>query len=366
MAAVREGNDETWSGRVAFILAAIGSAVGIGNLVRFPYEAGENGGGAFVIVYLLAVFLIGLPVLMAELFLGRRGGGSSVTAIQRLGRAEGSSPLWAAMPWIAMTASFLIVTFYSVVSGWLLSYVVVMVGEVVSSVAERGVGALAGPAFLGESPEDITATFTSLLSSPGRMILFHAIFVGCCTIIVSRGIKGGIEKASILLMPIFFLLLIGLSIISLVIGDSGAAFEFLFAPDFEKLGQQFLNGGLLVDAVGQAFFSLGLGSALMMTYGIYLSRSTNIPSAAVTVAGCDTLVALVAGLAVFPIVFQFGLEPAGGLGLIFGPLLLAFSQMPFGGLFGVAFFCMGVFAALTSAISLFEVPTAVAKGEHDL
>ncbi|MEM9837571.1 MAG: sodium-dependent transporter [Pseudomonadota bacterium] len=366
MAVSREGKDETWSGRAAFVLAAIGSAVGIGNLVRFPYQAGENGGGAFVIVYMLAVFAIGLPVLMAELFLGRRGGGTPVAAIQRLAKAEGASSMWGWMAWIGLLASFLIVTFYSVIAGWLLYFMVYLIGDLFSSIGANGLGALAGSAFDGKSNDEITATFPALLASPGTMIFYHGVFMVLCTFIVSRGVKGGIEKAATLLMPVFFFLLVVLSIISMATGDAGAALNFLFAPKLDQLGQQFLNGEILVNAVGQAFFSLSLGSALMITYGIYLSRDTSIPGAATTVAGADTGVALIAGLAVFPVVFQYGLEPAGGLGLIFGPLLLAFSQMPFGSIFGIAFFAMGVFAALTSAISLFEVPASHAKGDFYL
>lgn len=366
MAITRGGKDETWSGRAAFVLAAIGSAVGIGNLVRFPYQAGDNGGGAFVIVYILAVFAIGLPVLMAELFLGRRGGGTPVAAIERLAAAEGASGAWSMMAWLGLIGSFLIVSFYSVIAGWLLYFMVFLAGDLVTAVGEGGLGALFGPAFAGRDQDAITATFTDLLASPGKMILYHGLFISLCTAIVSRGVKGGIEAAATLLMPLFFILLVVLSIISMSIGDANAALDFLFAPKLDRLGAQFLNGEILVSAVGQAFFSLSLGSALMLTYGIYLSRETSIPGAATTVAASDTAVALIAGLAVFPVVFQYDLEPAGGLGLIFGPLLIAFSQMPFGGIFGVAFFAMGVFAALTSAISLFEVPAAHAKGDFYL
>lgn len=366
MAVSRSGKDETWSGRAAFVLAAIGSAVGIGNLVRFPYQAGDAGGGAFVIVYLLAVFFIGLPVLMAELYLGRRGGGTPVAAIARLAKAEGATAAWSWMSWIGMLASFLIVTFYSVIAGWLLYYMVRLFGDLVTVIGTEGLGAIASPAFPGQNPTAITDTFGELLRSPGTMILYHGLFISLCTIIVSRGVKGGIEKASTLLMPVFFVLLVGLCIVSMVTGDTAAALDFLFRPKLDRLAAEFMDGSILVNAVGQAFFSLSLGSALMVTYGIYLSRDTSIPNAATTVASADTLVALIAGLAVFPIVFQYNLEPAGGLGLIFGPLLLAFSQMPFGALFGTAFFAMGVFAALTSAISLFEVPAAHAKGDFYL
>ncbi|GGY52515.1 sodium-dependent transporter [Parvularcula lutaonensis] len=366
MAVTRSGSDEHWSGRAAFVLAAIGSAVGIGNLVRFPYQAGENGGGAFVIVYILAVFAIGLPVLMAELFIGRRGGGTPVAAIRRLAKAEGASTAWALMGWIGIFASFLIVTFYSVISGWLLYYAWSLLGDIAGNIAEMGLAGIAQPAFAGDSEDSITSRFPELLANPGRQVLFHGLFIGLATFIVSRGVKGGIEKAATWLMPVFFFLLVALSVTSLIIGDAASALDFLFRPKFDALASQFMNGEILVNAVGQAFFSLSLGSALMITYGIYLERDQNIPAAATTVASADTAVALISGLAIFPIVFAFNLEPAGGLGLIFGPLLLAFNQMPFGALFGLAFFIMAVFAALTSAISLFEVPAAWAKGDIDL
>jgi NSS family neurotransmitter:Na+ symporter len=366
MAVSKSGQDETWSGKAAFVLAAIGSAVGIGNLVRFPYVAGDSGGGAFVLIYLLAVFAIGLPVLMAELFIGRRGGGTPIAAIRRLAKADGASGSWTLMGWIGMFASFGIVTFYSVIAGWLLYYAYVMVGDIAGNIGASGIAGLASPAFAGEGAEEITGRFGALLSSPGTMILFHGIFIAISTFIVTRGVKGGIEKAATWLMPVFFFLLVALSIISLVIGDAVSALSFLFAPDFGKLAADIKDGSVLINAVGQAFFSLSLGSALMLTYGIYLGRDTSIPGAATTVAFADTGVALIAGLAVFPVVFAFGLEPAGGLGLIFGPLLLAFNQMPFGALFGLAFFIMAVFAALTSAISLFEVPAAWAKGDNTL
>jgi NSS family neurotransmitter:Na+ symporter len=266
------------------------------------------------------------------------------------------------MSWIGMAASFMIVTFYSVIAGWLLYFMVVMFGDAWAS----GISGISGPAFANQSADEIQGLLPALLASPGQMILYHGIFITLCTFIVSRGVKGGIEKAATLLMPIFFILLVGLSIISMSTGDAAAALDFLFRPKLDALASQFLNGEILVNAVGQAFFSLSLGSALMITYGIYLGRDQSVPGAATTVAGADTFVALIAGLAIFPVVFQFGLEPAGGLGLIFGPLLLAFSQMPFGSLFGAAFFAMGVFAALTSAISLFEVPAAHAKGDFYL
>ncbi|MEM0929388.1 MAG: sodium-dependent transporter [Pseudomonadota bacterium] len=367
MAMAKSSQDEHWSGRAAFILAAIGSAVGIGNLVRFPYVAGETGGGAFVLVYLFCVLAIGLPVLMAELFVGRRGGGTPVAAIRRLAEVEGAPYAWQLMGWIGVVASFLIVSFYAVVAGWLLYYVVFMIGDFVSALGSSGIGAIVAPAFAGDSQETITGSFPALLASPGTMILYDAIFVGITAFIVSRGVTAGIEKAATVLMPLFFVLLIVLAIVSMLTGNTVAALDFLFMPKFDALLADFKDGSIMVTAVGQAFFSLSLGSVMMVTYGIYLGRDQSIPESAATVAISDTAVALVAGLAVFPVLFQFNLEPSGGgLGLLFGPLLLAFNQMPFGSLFGIAFFAMAVFAALTSAIALFEAAASVATGDITL
>ena len=357
---------ETWSGKTAFVFAAVGSAVGLGNLWRFPYQAGENGGGAFVIVYVVCVLAIGLPVLMAELYLGRRGGGSAIAAVRRLTRAEGASGAWTIFAWVGMFASFAIVTFYSVIAGWVLYFAYLMVVDLVTGMSDIGMGALTGGAFHGVQRAEIDGQLGDLVSSPGTMILFHAIFIGLTTWIVSRGIKGGIEAAVKVLMPAFFVLLVLLSVFAMVTGAAGEALAFLFKPDFSTLFKRFADGSILLSAIGQAFFSLSLGSALMITYGLYISRDQSIPQSASIVAAADTGVALIAGLAIFPIVFQFGLEPGGGPGLMFQTLPLGFSQMPFGSVFGIAFFLMAFFAALTSSISLLEVATAWADGDVDL
>ena len=364
--AQEKGNQETWSGRAAFVFAAVGSAVGLGNLWRFPYQAGENGGGAFVLVYILCVLAIGLPVLMAELFLGRRGGGSAIAAIKRLTVAEGAPGAWTAFAWVGMFASFAIVTFYSVIAGWVLYFAYLMIADLVSGIGAQGLAALTGGAFQGVGRDAIDGQLGDLLASPGTMILFHAIFIGLTTWIVSRGISGGIERAVTILMPAFFVLLVVLSIFAMVTGDAGAALSFLFTPDLETLVARFADGSILLSAIGQAFFSIGLGSVLMVTYGLYIGRDQSIPQSATIVAAADTGVALIAGLAIFPIVFAFGLTPGAGPGLMFQTLPLGFSQMPFGSLFGIAFFLMAFFAALTSSISLLEVATAWADGDIDL
>lgn len=357
---------EHWSGRAAFILAAVGSAVGLGNLVRFPYVAGETGGGAFVLFYLLCILCIGLPVLCAELMIGRRGGGSAVAAIARLSKAEGNTRLWAGLGWLGMISTFLILTFYSVLAGWVLHFVLLSIGDLAGAIGEKGLGAISTNAFAEMSTEEISSQLEVLLAQPGRMIVMHAIFMVVTVIIVMRGIKGGIEVAAKVLMPIFFLLLLVLTVSSLMNGDAAAGLAFLFKPDMGAFMASLSNGSILLDAIGQAFFSLSLGSAMMITYGLYLSREDNIPGAARAVAVADTSVALIAGLAIFPIVFAAGLNEAAGFSLLFDSLPLAFHQLPFGALFAIAFFIMTLFAALTSSIALMEVAVAFADGDVDV
>lgn len=366
---------EHWSGRAAFILAAVGSAVGLGNLVRFPYVAGDNGGGAFVLIYLASILALGLPVLVAELIIGRRGGGSAIAAVGRLAKAEGRTGLWVLFPLIGVIASFLIVSYYSVLAGWVLNFVLLSAGDLAGNVGENGLGALSGPAYQDMSEQEISGKLGELLSDPVRVIVMHAIFMMLTIGIIARGVKGGIETAAKFLMPIFFIILVGLTIFSLVNGDTGQALKFLFEPDFSKV-----SGTMILAAVGQAFFSLSLGSAMMITYGLYMNRDDNIPGASRVVAISDTMVALIAGLALFPIIFA---SPAltdailtsvqtpdksddPGLGLLFISVPVAFQQMPFGGLFAVAFFIMTLFAALTSAIALLETSVAWFDGDVDV
>jgi NSS family neurotransmitter:Na+ symporter len=362
---IPQNTDEHWSSRATFILAAVGSAVGLGNLWRFPYVAGESGGGAFVLAYILCVVLIGLPVLLAELMIGRRGGGSAIAAIGRLAKTEGKSGIWKLVPWMGMIASFLIVSFYCMIAGWVLYFIVLMVGDLSGAIGQNGLGALTAGAFAGVDQAEVSGRLGRLLQQPGTMMFYNAIFLAMTVFIVARGVSGGIEKAVTILMPSFFVMLIILVVVSFVQGDAGAAIGYLFNPDFSKLGEGLANGSLLGDALGQAFFSIGLGSALMITYGLYMNKDTNIPGAANIVVGADTLVAVIAGMAIFPIVFQFGLEPTAGPGLMFGTLPLAFQQMPFGSVFGIVFFAMAFFAALTSSISLLEPSVAFVDGDID-
>ena len=351
----REGDH--WSSRAAFILAAIGSAVGLGNLWRFPYVAGENGGGAFVLFYILCVLLIGLPVLVSELFIGRRGGMSAVGSVVKIAKAEGRSPLWAMQSWLGMIGAFIILTFYSVIAGWVMAYVVMIAGDFFAAVGRDGVSGLAAGAFAGRSQEEVSAKLVDLLSDPGRMILYHAVFMIITVAIVARGVKGGIETAVTILMPAFFILLLVLLGFALVEGDAGSGADFLLGVRFDELLEGARNGSVISAALGQAFFSIGLGSALMATYGAYMRSDQDLPRSARTVAIADTGVGIVAGLAIFPIVFAMGLAAGAGPTLMFQTLPLAFYGMPFGGIFGVLFFILAFFAAVTSSIALLETAT---------
>jgi len=351
------GEGVKWSSKAAFILAAIGSAVGLGNLWRFPYVAGENGGGAFVLFYVLCVVLIGLPVLVAELFIGRRGGMSAVGSVVKIAKAEGRSPLWSLQSWFGMIGSFIILTFYSVIAGWVMAYVVMIAGDLFAAIGSDGLAGLKAGAFAGQTREEVSAKLGALLNDPGRMIFYHAIFMILTVIIVARGVKGGIEMAVTILMPAFFVFLLILLGFALVEGDAGAGVNFLLGVRFDDLLAGVKDGSVISAALGQAFFSIGLGSALMATYGAYMTNDQDLPRAARVVALSDTAVGIVAGLAIFPIVFAMGLEPGSGPTLMFQTLPLAFYGMPVGGLFGLLFFLLAFFAAITSSIALLETST---------
>lgn len=362
------GEQAHWSSRAAFIMAAIGSSVGLGNLWRFPYVAGENGGGAFVLFYILCVALIGLPVLVAELFIGRRGGLSAVSSVVKIAKAEGRSPLWSLQSWIGMFGAFVILTFYSVIAGWVLAYVAMIGSDVIAQIGAKGLAGLVSPAFASLSNDEVSAKLGELLNDPSRMIFFHGLFMGMTVIIVMRGIKGGIEAAVTWLMPAFFILLVVLFFYAIATGDRAQGLNFLLGVRLGDLLHGIQDGSVISAALGQAFFSIGLGSALMATYGAYMRQDQDLPRSARLVATADTGVGIVAGLAIFPIVFAMGLAPGGGPTLMFQTLPLAFHGMPVGGLFGLAFFLLAFFAAITSSIALLETSTMWVeeqwKGKH--
>jgi NSS family neurotransmitter:Na+ symporter len=326
-----------WTTRLAFILAATGSAVGLGNVWKFPYITGENGGGAFVLVYILCVLMIGIPIMMAEILIGRRGRQSPINTMRTLAHEESRHGFWQLIGWSGVIAGFLILSYYSVIAGWAIAY------------AFR---ALDG-AFTSLSAETAKDLFDSLVGDPERLLAWHTIFMVMTTIVISRGVRSGLEQAVRVLMPALFVLLLILVGFALTSGKFSEGIAFLFVPHFGAL-----TGGAVITAMGHAFFTLSLGMGAIMTYGSYLPANASISRSSLIIALLDTLVALLAGMAIFPIVFASGLEAGAGPGLVFLTLPIAFGNMPGGLLFGTLFFVLLVFAAWTSAISLVEPAVA--------
>ncbi|ALE16309.1 Sodium-dependent transporter family protein [Altererythrobacter epoxidivorans] len=339
-----------WSSRTAFVLAAIGAAVGLGNIWRFPTLAGENGGGAFVLVYIGFVLLLGAPLVLSEILLGRAGGEDAIGSVRNVARKSGRSESWKGLGALQIIAGFLILSFYSVVAGWVINYVFLSGADWFSAIAS---GDPFAGAFNGETQDEITGRMGALFADPVRLIGLHLLFMVATVWIVASGVHDGIEKAATWLMPAFFVLLVIVTIYGAFTGDFGQALAFMFTPDFAKLSPQVLN-----EALGQALFSLSLSAGGLLTYGAYVGRDVNLAPTAGTIAFADTLVAILAGLMIFPIVFAVGLDPAAGPALIFQTLPVAFNSMPAGALIGMIFFVLIFFAALTSSISLLEGPTA--------
>lgn len=329
---------EQWSSRRAFLLAAIGSAVGLGNIWRFPYITGVNGGGAFVLVYALCIAVIGIPLLMAEIAVGRRGGGSAVGTMRKLTDEEGSSRFWTSVGWQAVLAPTVGLMYYAVVAGWTVDY---------------ALASLAG-AFEGiDNAEVAAAVFGGLTGNPLRMLSSHAAFIAVTILIVSAGVQSGLERAVKYLMPLLLALLLVLVGYAAVTADFLGGVRFLFQPDFGKL-----TPTVVLMAIGQAFFSVNVAVGAFITYGAYVPRRVSIPRAAALIALADTGVALLVGLVIFPLVISYGLEPGEGPGLVFVTLPIAFGQMPGGALFGGLFFSLMAIAAVTSAIGMLEPPVA--------
>ncbi len=326
---------QTWSNWPTFIMAVAGSAVGLGNIWKFPYITGENGGGAFVIVYLACIAVIGLPILTAEIMLGRRGRMSPVNSMIALARDANRSKWWGLLGVMMMLAAFLILSFYSVIAGWAIPYV----GQAV-------VGS-----FANATPDEIGGIFGGLLASPWQLLLWHTVFMVLTVGVSGIGVKAGIERAVTILMPSLFIILAVLIIYNMMADASsfGKAVKFMFNPDFSKLTSE-----AILTAIGHAFFTLSIAGGAVFAYGSYLDSKASIGVTSVAIAGIDTLVALMAGLAIFPIVFANGLEAGSGPGLVFVTLPIAFGQMPGGQIIGTLFFVMLVFAAWTSSISMLE------------
>ena len=333
MAAEKQSIHGVWGSRWIFILAATGSAVGLGNIWKFPYIAGENGGGAFVLVYLLCIAIVGIPIMMGEVLIGRRGRNSPINAMRALALEAQASRFWKYVGWMGALAGLLILSYYSVIAGWAIIYVY----------------RLGSGQFENADAATVESAFSGLLADPIMLTALHTFFMVMTMVVVARGVNRGLEAAIRILMPALFVLLAILLGYSVTSGAFEQGAKFLFDFDFSKLSSE----SILI-ALGHAFFTLSLGMGAIMVYGAYMPKQASIGSTVLIVAGMDTLVALAAGLAIFPIVFANNMEPGAGPGLLFVTLPIAFGQMPGGMIFGSLFFLLVTFAAWSSSISLIE------------
>jgi NSS family neurotransmitter:Na+ symporter len=329
---------------MAFILAVTGSAVGLGNIWKFPYIAGQNGGGAFVLVYLVCVVVIGMPVMMSEILIGRRGRRNPVATMQLLGEEEGSSSKWSWVGGMGVVAGILILSYYSVIAGWTLAYIVK---------SATGV-------FAGATAAAVGAEFDGFVGDWRQVGLTHTVFMALAIFVVARGVERGLEQAVRFMVPALLILMLVLLAYSINSGFFGQGVAFMFTPDFDKL-----TWGSVLSALGQAFFTLSIGMGAVMAYGAYLPEETSITGASAAVVTADTSIAILAGLAIFPLVFANGLTPADGPGLVFNTLPLAFGQMAGGVFFSTIFFVLLAFAAWTSAIGLMEPAVAWIVEKHN-
>jgi len=335
--------DSRWSSEFKYVLAAAGAAVGLGNLWKFPYIMGENGGGAFVLVYLFCILLIGIPVMMAEVMIGKRARTSPANASATVAKESGGSSIWSLLGASGVIAGSLILSFYIVIAGWAAAYIFFgMSGDFLATAGSEV-----------SHKDEIGALFTGLITDTTQLILWSSITIVAAMLVLIRGVNAGLEKAVTYLMPLLLILLTIIMVYAAATGNFGEAAQFMFSPDFSKLS---IDG--VLTALGHAFFTLSLSSGIMMVYGAYMPEGTSIARTSIWIAIMDTAVALIAGMAIFPIVFTNGMEPSAGPGLLFVSLPIAFGQMPLGTLFGTLFFIMVTFAAFTSVIALLESPVA--------
>ncbi|MFQ5549556.1 MAG: sodium-dependent transporter [Woeseia sp.] len=327
------GSGEQWSSRLGFLLAAVGFAVGMGNIWRFPYQLGENGGSAFLIIYLACALGIGLPLLITEISIGRRGAASASQSVANVARESGRNTRWSFIGNLGIFCAFVILSYYTVLSGWTLDYFV---------------KAITG-AFEGVDANATGAMFAGLLADPWLLMFWNTLVHVLMIVVIRQGVQSGIERAVKVLMPALFASILIMVIYGVVAGDMVSTLRFLLEPDFSKI-----TFGTVMAAIGQAFFSIGIGMGSLIVFGAYMPKDFSIPRSSAAVILTDTGVAVLAGFAIFPLVFQYGLNPGAGPGLIFETLPLAFGQMPGGQLFGSIFFVLLISAALSSCIGLAE------------
>lgn len=333
MAGGSSGSGEQWSSRWGFLLAAVGFAVGMGNIWRFPYQLGENGGSAFLILYLACALGIGLPLLITEITMGRRGGASASQSVINVAAECGRSKSWGFIGNLGIFCAFIILSYYTVLSGWTVDYLF----------------KAASGAFDGADADETGAMFSALLANPWLLMFWNTVIHVMIVIVIRQGVQSGIERAMKILMPSLFAAIIIMVLYGIFAGDMPATLRFLLEPDFSKIGF-----GTLMAAIGQAFFSIGIGMGSLIVFGAYMPKDFSIARSSTAVIFMDTGVAVLAGFAIFPLVFQYGLNPSGGAGLIFQTLPLAFGQMPGGQIFGSIFFILLISAALSSCLGLAE------------
>jgi len=333
-----------WSSRLGFILAATGAAVGVGNIWKFPYMVGANGGSAFVLVYVIAILLVGIPIMLAEIMIGRRGRHNPVDTLKILAAEAQASPRWQGLGWLCGVILIMVLSFYSVVAGWAIGYF-----------WETSAGH-----FTGLNASQVSEHWHNFLGSPLQLMVWHSLFMLLTLWIVERGVHRGIELASRIMMPLLFVLLIVLDIYSATTPGFNQACHFLFSVDFHKI-----TPSVIISALGHAFFTLAVGAGAMLAYGSYLPKHSRFYGPVITVVFLDVLVAILAGVAIFSIVFSHGLTAIGGPGLIFEALPIAFASMAGGQFLGAMFFALFLFAAWTSSISMAE-PVVVLLAERYL
>lgn len=341
MAGISPNKRDNFGSKFGVIAAAAGSAVGLGNIWKFPYELGNNGGGAFLVFYLIFVAMIGIPVMIAEFSIGRNGQRNPIGSFKFI---KPGKP-WFLVGVMGVGAAFMIFAFYGSVAGWTLEYLFQSV---------KG-------GFEGKNPDELNSMFTNFVEDPVRPIVWQVIFVVLTTSVVIAGVKNGIEKYTKILMPVLVVIILILVVRSVTLPGAGEGLKFLFKPDFSKI-----NATVILSALGQAFFSLSLGMGTIITYGSYINRNNNLGTTAIQVSIADTLIAILAGVAIFPAVFAFGINPSQGEGLIFVTIPTIFEQMPGGYFFSVLFFILLSVAALTSTISLLEVIVSYFSEEYKI